>query len=204
MARSAASYGEAVLHKSLTMKHCFATAPQYEASPFHSDMKHFAYAPYDLSSIALRATDDEKMKNESFLLQYTPCSVILTVERKTPMEKTSNKLVELSVAFAVEILNLVKYLKSQHETIICNQIGRAGTSIGANIHEAQYAHGKADFISKLQIALKEANETSYWLLLLNKTNVIPSTEYERLENLCREIRITLIASVNTAKKTEKK
>ena len=167
-------------------------------------MKHSAYAPYDLSSIALRATDDEKMKNESFLLQYTPCSVILTVERKTPMEKTSNKLVELSVAFAVEILNLVKYLKSQHETIICNQIGRAGTSIGANIHEAQYAHGKADFISKLQIALKEANETSYWLLLLNKTNVIPSTEYERLENLCREIRITLIASVNTAKKTEKK
>ena len=69
MARSAASYGEAVLHKSLTMKHCFAKAPQYEASPFHSDMKHFAYAPYDLSSIALRATDDEKMENESFRLQ---------------------------------------------------------------------------------------------------------------------------------------
>ena len=54
------------------------------------------------------------------------------------MEKASNKLVDLSVSFAVEILNLVKYLKSQHETIICNQIGRAGTSIGANIHEAQY------------------------------------------------------------------
>ena len=70
------------------------------------------------------------------------------------MEKSSNKLVDLSVAFAVEILNLVKFLKSQHETIICNQIGRAGTSIGANIHEAQYAHGKADFVSKLQIALK--------------------------------------------------
>ena len=66
------------------------------------------------------------------------------------MEKSSNKLVDLSVSFAVEILNLVKYLKSQHETIICNQIGRAGTSIGANIHEAQYAHGKADFIAKLQ------------------------------------------------------
>ena len=81
------------------------------------------------------------------------------------MEKSSNKLVDLSVAFAVEILNLVKYLKEQRETIICNQIGRAGTSIGANIHEAQYAHGKADFVSKLQIALKEANETSYWLLL---------------------------------------
>ena len=115
----------------------------------------------------------------------------------------SNKLVDLSVAFAVEILNLVKMLKSRHETIICNQIGRAGTSIGANIHEAQYAHGKADFVSKMQIALKEANETSYWLLLLAKTDTISQTEYDRLENLCREIRITLIASINTAKGTSK-
>ena len=118
------------------------------------------------------------------------------------MEK-NNKLVDISVAFAVEILNLVKFLKSQHETIICNQIGRAGTSIGANIHEAQYAHGKADFISKLQIALKEANETSYWLLLLVKTNIITEDEYERLESLCREIRITLIASINTVKENAK-
>ena len=84
----------------------------------------------------------------------------------------SNKLVDISVAFAVEILNLVKKLRDQRETIICNQIGRAGTSIDANIHEAQYAHGKADFVSKLQIALKEANETSYWLLLLAKTDTI--------------------------------
>ena len=115
------------------------------------------------------------------------------------MEKRTNKLADISVAFAVEILNLVKFLKNQHETIICNQIGRAGTSIGANIHEAQYAHGKADFVSKLQIALKEANETSYWLLLLAKTDTITSAEYDRLESLCREIRITLIASINTAK-----
>mgnify|MGYP003426598091 CR=1 FL=1 len=100
------------------------------------------------------------------------------------MEKSSNKLVDLSVAFAVEILNLVKYLKEQRETIICNQIGKAGTSIGANIHEAQYAHGKPDFIAKLQIALKEVNETSYWLLLLSKTNYIVPTEYDRLESLC--------------------
>ena len=115
-----------------------------------------------------------------------------------PIEKP-NKLAELSVSFAVDILNLVKYLKSKHETIVSNQIGRAGTSIGANIHEAQYAHGKADFVSKLQIALKEANETSYWLLLLSKTNYILPAEYDRLESLCRELRITLIASVNTAK-----
>ena len=128
-----------------------------------------------------------------------PCIIILTPERKTSHGKNSNKLVDWSVSFAVEILNLVKFLKSQHETIISNQIGRAGTSIGANIHEAQYAHGKPDFIAKLQIALKEANETSYWLLLLAKTNYIVPDEYDRLESLCRELRITLIYSINTAK-----
>ena len=132
------------------------------------------------------------------VIQYYP-HYITARKGKLIIEKSSNKRVDLSVAFAVEILNLVKYLKSQHETIICNQIGRAGTSIGANIHEAQYAHDKADFVSKLQIALKEANETSYWLLLLVKTNIIVLAEYDRLENLCREIRITLIASINTAR-----
>ena len=114
-----------------------------------------------------------------------------------------SKLRTLSIDFAVQILNLVKFLKSQHETIVSNQIGRAGTSIGANIHEAQYVHGKPDFIAKLQIALKEANETSYWLLLLSKTNIISSAEYDRLETLCREIRITLIASINTTKQNLK-
>ena len=75
----------------------------------------------------------------------------------------NDKLSVQSMDFAVEILALVKELKAQRETIVANQIGRSGTSIGANIREAQYAQGKADFISKLQIALKEANETGYWL-----------------------------------------
>ena len=83
------------------------------------------------------------MKNESYVCKYSLPMLHYSVERKNLMEKTSNKLVDLSVAFAIEILNLVKYLKERKETIICNQIGRAGTSIGANIHEAQYAHGKA-------------------------------------------------------------
>ncbi len=78
----------------------------------------------------------------------------------------NDKLSVQSMDFAVEILALVKELKAQRETIVANQIGRSGTSIGANIREAQYAHGKADFVSKLQIALKEANETGYWLELL--------------------------------------
>ena len=77
------------------------------------------------------------------------------------MERSDNKLVDISVSFAVEILDLTKLLKGRHETVISNQIGRSGTSIGANIHEAQYAHSKADFISKLQIALKEANESTF-------------------------------------------
>ncbi len=108
----------------------------------------------------------------------------------------------LSVDFAVQILNLVKMLKSQHETIVSNQIGRAGTSIGANIHEAQYAHGKPDFISKLQIALKEANETRYWLELLLKTNYIDPAQYQKLDNACSQIRVMLIKSINTAKSSK--
>ena len=113
-----------------------------------------------------------------------------------------SKLRTLSIDFAVHILNLVKFLKSQHETIVSNQIGRAGTSIGANIHEAQYAHGKPDFIAKLQIALKEANETSYWLELLLKTNYIDEARYQELNNNCSQIRVMLIKSINTAKGDE--
>ena len=70
-----------------------------------------------------------------------------------------SKLRELSMEFSVDIINLVKFLKSNHESVIANQIGRSCTSIGANLHEAQYAQGKKDFISKLEIALKEASET---------------------------------------------
>ena len=114
-----------------------------------------------------------------------------------------SKLRTLSIDFAVQILNLVKFLKSQHETIVSNQIGRAGTSIGANIHEAQYAHGKPDFIAKLQIALKEANETIYWLELLLKTNYIDEERYQELNNSCSQIRVMLIKSINTAKGDEK-
>ena len=104
-----------------------------------------------------------------------------------------------SMDFAVLIINLVKNLKAKRESVICNQIGRSGTSIGANIREAQYAHGKADFIAKLQIALKEANETGYWLELLYKTDYLTEAEYKTLSSVCANIRVMLIASVNTAK-----
>lgn len=110
-----------------------------------------------------------------------------------------NKLRDLSTEYAVEIIELVKFLKSQRESIISNQIGRSGTSLGANIREAQYAQSKADFISKLQIALKENNETAYWLELLFKTNYIGRDKYDTLDKKCTSIRVMLIASLNTAK-----
>ncbi len=110
-----------------------------------------------------------------------------------------NKLAELSMEFAVDIINLVKYLRSNHESIISNQIGRSGTSIGANIHEAQYAQGKKDFLSKLEIALKEASETGYWLELLYKTNYIDEQLYKSLSSKCTSLRIMLISSCRTAK-----
>ena len=114
-----------------------------------------------------------------------------------------NKLVELSMDFSVDIINLVKFLKANHETIIANQIGRSGTSIGANIHEAQYAQGKKDFISKLEIALKEASETGYWLELLLKTNYIDEQLYKTLSTKCTSLRVMLVASCRTAKGNNK-
>ncbi len=115
---------------------------------------------------------------------------------------SADKLSELSMEFAVEIINLAKRLKEQREGIISNQIGRSGTSIGANIREAKYAHGTADFISKLQIALKEANETGYWLELLYKTNYIKNEQYSQLEAKCKSLRAILVASINTAKENK--
>ena len=105
--------------------------------------------------------------------------------------------------FAVQIIKLVKHLKEQRESIISNQIGRSGTSIGANIREAKYAHGTADFISKMQIALKEANETGYWLELLYKTDYINEKQYTFLESKCKSLRAMLVSSINTAKNNMK-
>ncbi|MBQ7302838.1 MAG: four helix bundle protein [Clostridia bacterium] len=114
-----------------------------------------------------------------------------------------NKLAELSMDFAEEIVNLVGELRSKHENVIANQIGRSGTSIGANIHEAAYAQGKKDFISKLEIALKEASETGYWLELLHRTNYIDEVQFKSLSDKCATIRVMLIASCRTAKENMK-
>ena len=110
-----------------------------------------------------------------------------------------NKLVDLSFEFAKIIVNLVDNIKTPKSSYMLDQLARAGTSVGANIHEAQYAHSKADFIAKLEIALKEASETSYWLKLLMETGRINDSEYQCAEKLCGNIRRLLIASCSTAK-----
>ena len=101
--------------------------------------------------------------------------------------------------FAVAVINLVKQLRQQQEYIVSSQLGRSGTSVGANIHEAQFAQSKADFITKLQISLKEANESRYWLALLVKTNYLDEQQYQTLDTACASLVSMLVASIKTAK-----
>ena len=109
----------------------------------------------------------------------------------------SSPLLDKSKAFALQIIQVCNTIKStRKESVLTNQLIRSGTSIGANIREAFYAHGKADFIARLQIALKECSESEYWLELL-----IESGYYNDITvlNQCTEIKKFLIASINTAK-----
>ncbi len=102
--------------------------------------------------------------------------------------------------FAVEIISICKNIKeTQRETVLTNQLMRSSTSIGANIHESKYAHSTADFISKMQIALKECYESEYWLELLNRTGYIGDEQYKTIINNCGQIRRMLISSINTVK-----
>lgn len=112
-----------------------------------------------------------------------------------------SKLRDLSTDFAVKVIRLCDGIKGHYSLV--NQLERSSTSIGANVHEANYAHGKADFIAKLQTALKEANETGYWLELLFKTNHITESEYKTLDSACTSICVMLISSINTAKENTK-
>ena len=106
--------------------------------------------------------------------------------------------------FAVEIINMCKAIKEKkRESVLTNQLMRSGTSIGANIHESKYAHGTADFISKMQIALKECYESEYWLELLNRTGYIDDEQYKSIINNCGQIRRMLISSINTVKEKDK-
>ena len=110
---------------------------------------------------------------------------------------SENKLADLSTAFAVTILKLTDGIKGHYS--LSNQLERSGTSIGANIREAKYAHSRPDFVAKLQIALKECYETEYWLELAEKADLITAENAKRVLHDCGAIRRMLIASINTAK-----
>ena len=114
------------------------------------------------------------------------------------MEKR-NVIKEKSFLFAIEIVGLYKVLAVRKEFVLSKQVLRSGTSIGANIREAEHAQSKADFIHKLSISLKEANETEYWLDLLYETKYINQIEFENLKSKIIELLKLLTSIINTSK-----
>lgn len=116
------------------------------------------------------------------------------------IRKEKSILVVKSYAFAVKIVNLIQFLqKEKSEYVLSKQVLRSGTAVGALIREAEFAQSKSDFVHKLSIALKEANETDYWICLLKDTNYISVSEYESLASDCSELIYILISSVKTVK-----
>ncbi len=114
-----------------------------------------------------------------------------------------NQLIVLSKQFAVDMIRLCDTLKTRGKaTAILNQLLRSGTSIGANIHEANYASSKADFINKFQIALKECYETDYWLTVFLEAGVLSMEEFQTAFSKCSKLRKLLTSSITTAKKKE--
>ncbi len=112
---------------------------------------------------------------------------------------SENIIVDKSFDFAVRIVNLNKYLNNeQKEYVLSKQLLRSGTSIGANVSEAERAQSKADFISKMSIALKEANETNYWLKLLYKTDYLNKSQYDSINTDINELISILIAICKTS------
>lgn len=108
-----------------------------------------------------------------------------------------NKLADLSTDFAVRILKLTDGINGHYS--LKNQLERSGTSIGANIREAKYAHSRPDFIAKLQISLKECYETEYWIEIAQKADILSAESVKELLHDCGSIRRMLICSINTAK-----
>lgn len=118
------------------------------------------------------------------------------------MKDTKNQLREDAIDFAIQVSDVCDNLKGC--AVYVNQIVRSSSSIGANIHEAKYAQSKADFISKLEISLKESSETEYWLELIYRKGKITEDLYKNLRNQCGSIRRRLIASITTAKNNNQK
>ena len=114
---------------------------------------------------------------------------------------SNSPLKDKSYAFAIRIVKLTQFLQNEKkEYVLSKQNLRSGTAIGALIREAEFGQSKADFISKLSISLKEANETDYWLCLLKDTGYISQVQFESLAVECKELIAMLVASIKTAKK----
>lgn len=119
----------------------------------------------------------------------------------TAYNRGKSTLHNKSYAFAIRIVNMVKYIDCPNKMIsMTNQIFRSGTAIGALVREAEFAQSSSDFINKLHIALKECNETIYWLNLLYDTGFISEKEYESMAIDSKELLALLISSLKTAKK----
>lgn len=131
------------------------------------------------------------------VLRFAQTCDIIFVSEVTFMNE--DKLTDLSMQLSVDVLKLAKELRAKHETVISNQISRSATSVCANIAESKYGHSRADFIAKLEIALKEASETGKWLEMLFKSDFIDEATYKSIDKTCSTIRILLIASIKTAK-----
>ncbi len=108
-----------------------------------------------------------------------------------------------SKLLARRVVLLCRQLRAQGvENALLNQLLRSGTSVGANLHEAQYAQSSKDFVSKLEIALKECNETDYWLELLADTSSLPAQEAQKMRAVCTDLRRMLVSAIRTMKEKE--
>ena len=138
-----------------------------------------------------------KLKTEKWRINLAIKNVYYQTDGDTMKE---NILIDKSIDFGARIVKLRRYLtEEKHESVLSKQILRSGTSIGANINEAQYGSSKADFIAKLHIALKETAETEYWLHILEKSDYLDSKMASSMLSDCLEIKRILIASIKTAK-----
>ena len=166
-----------------------------------------------VNDVALRANEVALCTNEIALrangISAFPCApifrgffigIMLSDFQKGGDPVREDKLGDLSMELSVDVLRLTKDLRSKHENVISNQIGRSTTSICANIAESKYAHGRADFIAKLEISLKETNETAKWLEMLWKSDYMDEQKYQALDRKCSTIRFLLVKSITTAKK----
>ena len=156
------------------------------------------------NKLAIERSEIISLLSQTAIELYTDKQFYVILRKKGCVLLAESIMLERAKDVAVEIVNICRSAKKTNcESVLTNQLMRSGTSIGANIHESKYAHGTADFVAKMQIALKECYESEYWLELLNRTENISDEEYKHLQNMCGSIRRMLISSINTVKNNSK-